>query len=167
MKLYQLPLIGNLAYYTSYLLLRLTVTSFVMRITGFQRIKYGNCIFFVPKTHKETIWGGIKFLKTHDEEMFSRLTKRKRLIFYYSQGAWQRVMNLFPIHETFIKWGPEGVAVFFVQSLFINDASPPGNPYTVNNQRRAALQAVPQRVVEWMSRRPIGREFAEAYREIY
>ena len=162
---YRIPVVGDLAYYLVCAFMRLTVSP-VMRLSGYSPLKCGNCTIWSPKGRVQSILEGVEYLKKHDEQMFSRLTNGRRLIFYYSDNAWQPALNLFPLHETFIKWGAEGIAAFFVQSLLMHAASQSDNPYRINDEKRATVRAVPQKVLEWMLKHSVRGDFIDAYREV-
>lgn len=160
-SIYRLPVIGTLWYYFVYSGLRASL-GLVMRLQRFRRVESGRCTFWAPEERLQTVFKALDFLQLHDKQMFQCLVEQRRFL-YYSDGPWQRVIRLYPIHKRFFEWGPEALAAFFVQCILWSEANPGGNPYRLAERGAANVRAVPKRVIEWMNRQPIPAAFVETY----
>jgi hypothetical protein len=164
MRIARIPIIGDLIVYTLYILMRL-ITPFHFWVSGGQRLKYGKCIIWTPKNRKQAILDGIEFLRIHDSEMFLCLTTKQQLMIFYSETSSKNSGGrIYALQEQYIKWGPEGIATSMVIALFMYRASRKINRFRLNNDERAALQAVPQMVLEWMYKHSIQAKLIDAYR---
>jgi len=160
---YAWPVVGTLAYRAVYGLLRATLVP-VMRLQHFKRLQRGTFVLWAPPDRIEIAVKALEFLETHDERTFRKLTRRPKVIMYFSEQVWQRVLALHPIHKRYFEWGAEAVAAFLVQSVLMDEANPRTNPYRLSKPKLAAVNAVPEKVFDWMRSRPIPPEFMEAYR---
>lgn len=151
--IYTLPYAGGLC---AYIIAGLTGIPwllglrFLFWLRKFQKIKCGTCTVWVPEDKKNTVIDAFDFLKACDPEMFSRVTKKRRLFVYYMGNNTTRVMNafgfVFGIHERYFKVGEQGVALYLVQSFMISESYPGLNPY-----RWKWDHGVMRQVLNWMS----------------
>jgi hypothetical protein len=162
--IYRLPIIGNLSCYVGNAFLNLFGIP-ALWLSGYKQIKCGTSIIWTPNNKRQIILAGIECLRSHDAEMFSRLTKKQRLFIYYSHE--KKTTNLygyiFGLHESYIKLGAEGVAYFIVQVLLISDASPSINQFRLSNLERVALKATLRKTMEWMQQHSFDPRLINSY----
>ncbi len=166
-KIYQLPIIGNLICYTAYICLRLVIPPMAL-LSGGIRLNCGTSVFWIPRNKKQTILDGIELLRTKDQEMFSRLTSKQRLIIYYGHN--KNVTNaggrVFGMHRRYIEMGSEGIACFIVQSIITSAAAPSINQCKLNDHERASLKIAGRRVLEWMQQHSFHPELIKVYQKV-
>ncbi|MGA2028943.1 MAG: hypothetical protein ABSG87_02595 [Verrucomicrobiota bacterium] len=165
-RIIRLPVIGDLLCCFAYVFLKLTTP--LLWLPGFRPIKLGTSVIWTPQNKRQPILDGIECLRTRDMEMYLCLTKKQKLVFYYSNS--ERVVNLlgyyFGLSEKCIKLGSECIACFIVQSLLHSDASPSINQHRKNDMTRAALKAVPRKTVEWMQQHSFNSDFVNSYLKV-
>jgi hypothetical protein len=166
-RAYQLPIIGDLLCYGGYVFMKLLLPLNLVLI-GFERMGYGTSVIWMPRNKKQAILDGIECLRSHDSEMFLRLTKKQRLVIYYSHN-WKDTNSfghVFGLHKRYIELGAEGVASFIVQSLLLSDACSSINQCKLNDLERAALKVAPRKTMEWMQQHSFHPEFIKVYRKV-
>jgi hypothetical protein len=164
MWIYGIPVFGDLICKANLSITRLLIP-LLYSISGCKRLKFNNCIIWTPKNRRQSIMDGIEFLQVHDPELFSCLTTKQRLIFFYSNIPTAKSGGRFyGIDEGFIKWGSEGIATSIVESFFLFKASHGIVRVRFNERDRAAIKAVPQTVLDWMHKHSIRANLIDAYR---
>ncbi len=166
-KILPLPIIGDLLYYANYAFV-LVWGAVAATICGWQRLKFGTSVFWIPKQNAQMIRKGVELLRIRDPEMFSRLTSERRLIIYYFEGSEffrKSSHRLFFMHARFVEIGPEGVACFIVQSLMMAAAVRRVNQRRLDDQEKAALKPVSRNMVEWLREHSFNPELISAYQK--
>jgi hypothetical protein len=163
-RIHRSRIIGNLIAYIGYAWTRLYMP-LAVRLAGFRQIPLGTSVIWTAKNKKQTILDGIECLRSHDPEMFLRLTTKAKLFIYYSGNY--NITNLFGylfgLREGYIKQGPEGVAYFIVQSLIVSDAHPSINQHRKNDLTYNRLRTVPRKTMEWMQQHSVDPEIINSY----
>jgi hypothetical protein len=166
-KIYRLPIIGDLIAYAGYAFLR-SFGYLAPLLLRYKRIRLGTSIILTPNDKKQTILSGVECLRSHDSEMYSRLTKNQKLIFYYSGN--KNITNLFGyffgLQETYIKLGAEGIAYFIVQSLLVSDACPSVNQHRRNDREWGALKSTARKTMEWMQQHSFDQRLIDSYSKV-
>jgi hypothetical protein len=138
----------------------------VSRISGWIRLSCGTSVFWIPRDKKQAILDGIECLRMRDAELFSKLSEGAQLIFCYA-GSTKTANNgtrLYGIHDRYIQIGPEGIALFVVQSLFCYEASPSFNQCRRTESQAAAVRAAPWKTLDWMCKHSFNQGLIDSYR---
>jgi hypothetical protein len=157
------PIIGDLISSIGYIFVRYT-TPPVLWLSGYQSVAIGTSVVWITKNKKKAILDGIEFLRICDPEIYLRITQRQHFFVFYSHNmmvtnAFGRICGL---HKQYIKLGVEGIAVFFVQSLFLLEASPSINQLKYSEPSQAALR----KVLEWMGQHSFRPGLINAYSKV-
>jgi len=166
-RIYKLPLVGDLLCYIGSVFLRLIIPP-VAWLSGGQGLRFGTSVIWIPRNKEQAILDGIECLRSHDSEMFSRLTKKQRLIIAYASNM-KTASNggrIYCLQERYIELGPEGIAAFIVASLLFSEASPSENQCRLNDRELAAVKAVPSKVLEWMCQHSFHPGLINSYRKV-
>jgi hypothetical protein len=149
-----IKLCGRLAAFPIHLLLRLALP--FCRLAGYRRSRVGTCTFFAPAKQMQVILEGIALLRTLDPAMFQRLTAERRYWFLYDpKGKYMHAADFFMITKSFLNWGKEGVAIYFVQCIldfhliFLPQLR---NLHWNAANRSAARSEIQRQLLDWIKR---------------
>jgi hypothetical protein len=162
-RMYKIPLIGDVMVFSSYLVFRLIILPSLW-LLGYQRFKYGTVTIWTPKNKRNAILEGMDFLKQCDSEVYSRIITKSNLFIYYC-GRLKSTSgygHIFALGEYFFTSGVQGIAVFFVQSLFLSEAAPSINQFRSNNGRQVKTAAL-WKVANWMDKHSFQSELINSY----
>ena len=168
-KIFQLPVIGDVLAYAylgpKYISAKLTkiLTIALLPVGDLRLIKRGTTFIMVPENKEAIVKEGIGLLQLCDPDMFSRLMKGRLYVFYIGTskakiaGPSNRVFGL---HEKYIKWGPEGVAMFFVRAILMSEEM---LPFNIFKWKRDPSQG--RKILEWMRQHSFSPAFINSYRK--
>lgn len=154
--------------YLIYLLIRLFLAP-GLRLTGYKRLRFGTCTLLAPAEQMRVVLEGIELLQTLDPAMFRRLTAERPYVFWYNEKATHlQAREYFVITNTFLHWGKEGVAIFFVQCIL--DFNLRFLPMVRNlawnpEDKLAARYEIQRRVLEWLKKHTFPSELVVQYEE--
>jgi hypothetical protein len=160
--IYKVPIVGGMIYYVLYGI-QLIMIPLVFYSSGGVRLKFGNCVIWVPKSRKQIILEGLDKLKAKDRDMNLFLTQNHFIFFYSLKPVRNSGGRIYGLEEQFIKWGAEGVAVSLVQSALMFKACPSINRARLCKEQVDALKLVPESTLEWMRQHSFRDEFINAH----
>jgi hypothetical protein len=140
-----------------------------VRLVGYKCTIVGKCVILAPPKQMQAILDGVKFLQTLDPEVFQGLTAKRRYVFWYHPTRFLQCQEIFTITDNFLLWGKEGVAIYFVQSLF--EFTLIFQPFleapTWSRDRTvAARREVHQRIFKWASEHSFPNELVKQYEDM-
>lgn len=147
--LFKIPIIGDMVMFPFYICFRIFLP-IGLYLSGCRRMKYGTLILWIPKEKKQDILDGLELLEKCDPDVFLRLTGKRHLFIYYGRnvkGPTNAHGYISGLNERYIKLGVQGIATFFVQCLFLSEASPSINQAKPNIRRHEAMR----KVMNWMT----------------
>lgn len=163
-----IKLCGRLAAFLIHLLLRFALP--FCRLAGYKRSRVGTCTFFAPAKQMQVILEGIALLRTLDPAMFQRLTAERRYSFLYDPKAkYMNAADVFVITKSFLSWGKEGIAIYFVQCildfhlLFLPQLR---NLHWKAANASAARSEIQRQLLEWMKRYSFPAELVGHYERL-
>lgn len=161
----RLPIIGDLLCQSESVLAGL-LGPVILWMTGYKQIKCGISAIWVPGNMKRTVMEGIEYLRDRDEEMFRRLTEKQRVFIFYSHDITMTNIYgyVYGLHESYVKRGAAWIAFFIMQSLVMSEASPSVNRFRLKDSERAALKAVPRKVMERMQQDSFDPDLIKSYK---
>ena len=139
------------------------------RLAGYKRSCVGACTILAPPEKMPIILEGIALLQTLDPAMLRRLTGERPYFFWYNDKAtFLQAGELFAITDSFLYWGKEGIAIFFVQCMLEFDLM--FLPRLRNLQWRpedtsAARSEIQRQVLEWIRQHSFQPELVRQYEE--
>jgi hypothetical protein len=169
-SIWKLPVVGDLFYYVFFVIGWYFICPAAAKISGCQRLKFGTSIFWIPKQKVQAIRDGVELLRSHDSEMYFRLTTKQHLVIYYSppyaKGNRKTNHRFFLIPDKFIEIGPEGVACLIAESLMLAVSVHRINQYRLDSQERAAVKLVSRNMMEWLSKHSFHPNLISAYQKV-
>jgi len=140
------------------------VSHLLYRMAGHSCLRIGTLRFWGPRDFLEKCSSSVQRLHDLDSELYSRLTTRQRLEFYYNPKLVQAYYAwLFSIDDSYLAWQTDGIIARLVYSAQLAALFP----------RRAISKATSQALYSevmattraWLKARTFPKELVDCFRE--
>ena len=159
------------AYLLAYLPARILLR-FIAPFSNYKRFKIGRCTVVAPAKQLEIIREGLTHLQAIDPEMYRRLIDERCYRFWYKdKGAHQflQCREIFAVADSYLSWGKEGVAIFFVQCMLDFNLQYLRMVRTFDHSAEAAKAArgeIQKQVFNWVKKHSFPPELVKHYEVI-
>jgi len=164
---FKIPWVGSVLRHLLYPSAR-TIAPFIMvRLFGFQKLKFGKVIILTLRGKVRPIQDGADFLRKCDSEMFSRFEKQRiNIIYSFDERNGIGGGRFYKLQEIYLKLGTEAMATFLVDCTLLAEASPSLDQFHLKRCELIALSSAKRKVLEWMRQRSLHPGLINSYCKI-